>query len=146
MEKRTTILIVSIIVFLLGLYFSARDITDMYSRRHSASIPGEEDFVPDFLPPDTVFIKVENPMNEFRKKKDVDVIWGVVMKIALSGTFLGWSIYKFRQEKRLTEWKEREKRKNRMREINMMLDKEKRRKRFDEADAEEEKEGDDGLD
>ena len=59
---------------------------------------------------------------------------------------MGWSIYKFRQEKRMTEWAEREKRKNRMCEINMMLDKEKIRERFEEANPKEEKEGDDGLD
>jgi len=136
MKKRKLLLLVSVVVLLQLWYYGMRDFYEV-SRRFSQKPVVEENQVPDFLPPDTVIINVGHREGSIRYENH-ELILGGIMKWVLGGGFFAWCFFMYRQEKRAEEFAAEEKRKNEQREINIMLDKEKRWEKYGEKEEKEE--------
>jgi hypothetical protein len=131
MKKRRLLLIVSVVVMLQLWYYGMRDFYHVSYRISRTTETKEETQVPDFLPPDTVIIPVGHRYGSIQRENH-ELIWGGIMKWVLGGVFLVWCLLKYLQEKRLTEFLKQRQRKSRQQEINIMLDKEKRWKEYEE--------------
>ncbi len=134
MEKRRLLLIVSVVVLLQMWYYGMRDFYEVSYRISHKTEAKEETQVPDFLPPDTVIISAGHRYGSIQRENH-ELILGGIMKWMLGGGFFVWCLLKYLQEKRLTEFMRKRERKSEQQEINIMLDKEKRWKEYEDRQS-----------
>ena len=97
----------------------------MCDRFSKEPVREEETYVSEKLPPGTKVINTGHRYGSIQRNNS-ELIGGAVMKFVLGIGFFVWCLLKFWEEKRLTEEAERQLRKKREIETNLMLDKEKR--------------------
>jgi len=127
LKKRKWLLILSVLVMLQALYYDGRDITEVCDRNAKKAVSEEETYVSSKLPPGTKVVHVGTRSGSIYRENH-ELIGGVIVRTVLAGGFLGWCIYKYREEKQATELEEQRKRKLKEMETNLMLYKEKRLK------------------
>ena len=125
LKKRRILLIVSVAVMLQLVYYGIRDVYEVCDRFSKEPVREEETYVSEKLPPGTKVINTGHRYGSIQRKNS-ELIGGAVMKFVLGIGFFVWCLLKFWEEKRLTEEAERQLRKKREIETNLMLDKEKR--------------------
>ena len=136
MEKRRLLLIVSVVVMLQLVFFGICDVYEVYERVSKEEVSEEETYVPGNgkLPPDTVIISAGHRYGSIQRENH-ELILGGIMKWMLGGGFFVWCLLKYLQEKRLTEFMRKRERKSEQQEINIMLDKEKRWKEYEDRQS-----------
>ena len=136
MEKRRLLLIVSVVVMLQLVFFGICDVYEVYERVSKEEVSEEETYVPGNgkLPPDTVIIHTGQRYGSIQRENH-ELILGGIMKWMLGGGFFVWCLLKYLQEKRLTEFMRKRERKSEQQEINIMLDKEKRWKEYEDRQS-----------
>ena len=125
LKKRRLLLIVSVAVMLQLVYYGIRDVYEVCDRFSKEPVSEEETYVSEKLPPGTKVINTGHRDGSIRRNIP-ELIGGAAMKFVLGIGFFVWCLLKYWQEKRLTEEAERQLRKKREIETNLMLDKEKR--------------------
>ena len=143
LKKRKLLLIVSVVVMLQLVFYGIRDVGEVCDRISKAAVSEEETYVSDKLPPGTRVIHTGQRYGSIQRNNP-ELIGGAVMKFVLGVGFFVWCLLKYLEEKRLTEEAERQLRKKREIETNLMLDKEKRLAKYrgDGKDSDGEKESD----
>ncbi len=125
LKKRRLLLIVSVVVMLQLVYYGIRDVYEVCDRVSQKAVSKEETYVPGKLPPGTKVINTGQRYGSIQRNNP-ELIGGAIMKFVLGIGFFVWCLLKYLEEKRLTEEAERQLRKKREIETNLMLDKEKR--------------------
>ena len=127
LKKRRLLLIVSVAVMLQLVYYGIRDVYEVCDRFSKESVSEEETYESEneMLPPGTKVIHTGHRDGSIRRNIS-ELIGGAAMKFVLGIGFFVWCLLKYWEEKRLTEEAERQLRKKREIETNLMLDKEKR--------------------
>ena len=125
LKKRRLLLIVSVVVMLQLVYYGIRDVYEVRDRGAKKVVSEEETYVPGKLPPGTKVIHTGQRYGSIQRNNH-ELIGGAIMKFVLGVGFFVWCLLKYLEEKRLTEEAERQLRKKREIETNLMLDKEKR--------------------
>ena len=127
LKKRSFLLIVSVVVMLQLVFYGIRDVGELCDRISKAAVSEEENYESEneMLPPGTKVINTGHRYGSIQWSNP-ELIGGAIMKFVLGiGSFV-WCLLKYLEEKRLTEEAERQLRKKREIETNLMLDKEKR--------------------
>ncbi len=140
LKKRKLLLIVSVVVMLQLVFYGIRDVYEVCDRFSKEPI-SEETYVSEKLPPGTKVIHTGHRYGSIQRNNS-ELIGGAIMKFVLGVGFFVWCLLKYLEEKRLTEEAERQLRKKREIETNLMLDKEKRLAKYrgDGKDNDREKE------
>ncbi len=125
LKKRRLLLIVSVVVMLQLVYYGIRDVYEVCDRFSKEPVSEEETYVLEKLPPGTKVIDTGHRYGSIQRENH-ELIGGAIMKFVLGIGFFVWCLLKYWEEKRLTEEAERQLRKKREIETNLMLDKEKR--------------------
>ena len=125
LKKRRLLLIISVVVMLQLVYYGIRDVYEVCDRVSKEPVSEEETYVPGKLPPGTKVIHTGQRYGSIQRSNS-ELIGGAIMKFVLGIGFFVWCLLKYLEEKRLTEEAERQIRKKREIETNLMLDKEKR--------------------
>lgn len=125
LKKRRLLLIVSVVVMLIALYYGIRDVYEVRDKISKTPVSEEETYVSEKLPPGTKVIHTGHRYGSIQRNNH-ELIGGAIMKFVLGIGFFVWCLLKYLEEKRLTEEAERQLRKKREIETNLMLDKEKR--------------------
>ena len=143
LKKRRLLLIVSVVVMLQLVFYGIRDVYEVCDRVAKKPVSEEETYVSEKLPPGTKVIHTGHRYGSIQRNNH-ELIGGAVMKFVLGIGFFVWCLLKYLEEKRLTEEAERQLRKKREIETNLMLDKEKRLAKYrgDGNDNDREKEND----
>ncbi len=145
LKKRRLLLIVSVVVMLQLVFYGIRDVYEVRDRVAKKAVSEEETYVSEKLPPGTKVIHTGHRYGSIQRSNH-ELIGGAIMKFVLGIGFFVWCLLKYLEEKRLTEAAERQLRKKREIETNLMLDKEKRLAKYrgDGKDNDREKENDKG--